>query len=227
MLYIFRTNCPLTNDEWNRRAKEVCKSEPKDYHCMYNTSCKLEEFCDEKEKNYFRYYLRADSIFSKEERRDMTTNSMDYWYIQYFLYCKNILITEKPMISSTTGLPSTTGQPSTTCQPCTTCQPSITCDNQENDYLIPFICVIVVAIVLLCYILRNRILSLAKRGYSICFHSNENNETPTETGKKMEYKKPTEETDYNRVPGRTGRIGNGRRKRNGSQNSDLMKNLTN
>jgi hypothetical protein len=84
----------------------------------------------------------------------------------------------------------------------------------------------------LIYILRNRIASLAMRGYSICINRNENNETPTETGKKVKFKKPTEETNYKRVAGGTGRIGNdgilpGRRKRNGSQNSDLMENLTN
>jgi hypothetical protein len=143
---------------------------------MFNTSCKLEEFCDEKEKNYFQYYLRADLLFYTKERRDMTTNSMDYWHIQYFLFCKNIPITEY-----TTGQPITTGQPSTTCQPCTTgqpsttCQPSITCDNQENDYLVPLIIVSVVTIGLLIYILRNRIESLARRGYSICINRNENN----------------------------------------------------
>ena len=221
MLYIFRTNCPLTKDEWKRRAKEVCKSQPEEYHCMFNTFCKLEEFCDEKEKNYFQYYLRADLLFYTKERRDMTTNSMDYWHIQYFLFCKNIPITEY-----------TTGQPITTGQPSTTCQPSITCDNQENDYLVPLIIVSVVAIGLLIYILRNRIESLARRGYSICINRNENNETPTETGKKVKSKKPTEGTDYKPVAGGTGRIGNagilpGRRKRNGSQNSDLMENLTN
>ena len=156
MLYIFRTNCPLTNDEWKKRAKEVCKSQPENYHCMYNIDCKLEEFCNEKGKNYFQYYLRADPTFFKEERRDMTTNSMDYWYIQYFLHCKNILITEKPMILSKTDL-------------------SCTSEDVYWKLLIVFIIVSVVAIGLLIYILRNRIESLARRGYSICINRNENN----------------------------------------------------
>lgn len=84
---------------------------------MYNSSCKIEEFCDEEELNNFQIYLREDPTFFKKEQNYMNTKSMDYWKIQDILYCKNrtwIPIIEKPMISSTTGQPSTTG------------------DNQEN-----------------------------------------------------------------------------------------------
>ena len=78
---------------------------------MYNMSCKLEEFCDEEGKHNLQIYLRADPTFLKIKQNYMNTKSMDYWKIQDVLYCKNrtwIPITEKPMISSTTGQPSTT-----------------------------------------------------------------------------------------------------------------------
>jgi hypothetical protein len=70
---------------------------------MYNISCKIEEFCDEEERNNFQIYLREDPIFFKKEQNYMNTKSMDYWKIQDILYCNN-----------------------------TTWQPSTTGDNQEN-----------------------------------------------------------------------------------------------
>ena len=151
---INRTNCPLTKDGWNERGHEYCKSQPEDYHCMYNTSCKLVEFCRKEKYNNFQIYLSISGLqFFKEKRNEMFTNSMNYWKMQDILYCKNrtwIPKTEKPMISPRTGQPSTTSVSTTsvntfdtTGQPSTTSQPSTTCDNGANVYLILLIVFII------------------------------------------------------------------------------------
>ena len=193
---------------------------------MYNTSCKLVEFCRKEKYNNFQIYLNISGpLFFKKNRNEMYTNSIDYWKIQDILYCKNrtwIPKTEKPMISPRTGQPSTTsvstfdttGQPST----CTTSQPS---DNGKNVYIILFITVSLMLIGFLSYINRNRIASLA----SVCI----NIKTATETDENKKFKPPT---DYTSVPGGSGRIGNdgtlpGRKKSNGSQNRTLMEIVTN
>ena len=169
-LYIFRTDCPVTEDEWNRRSRELCGSQPNNYTCGYklkkhitDTDCQLVEFCAEEIRlNYFDIYvIDSKGKFFIEDQIRMYTNSMNYSKIQDILYCKN-----KRRI------------------PITTC----TCDNQENDYLIPFICVSLVAIGLLIYILRNRIVSLARRiGHLICINRSKTNETPTDTGEKDKF----------------------------------------
>jgi hypothetical protein len=122
-LYIFRTDCPSTEEEWKSRSIELCESQPQNYHCMYNRNCQLEEFCAEAKYKNFEIYLKdSGQIFFTERQNKIYTNSMEYSIIQYNIYCKpNITsTTEKPIVSFTTGQHSTTVQPSTTV------------DNQEN-----------------------------------------------------------------------------------------------
>ena len=197
MFYNFRTNCPLTQDEWNERGHEYCKSQLEEYHCMYNNACKLVEFCQKENYNNFQIYLNISGpLFFKKNRNKIHTNSMNYWIIQDIVYCKKrtwIPETEKSMISFTTGQPTTctTSQPTT----CTTSQPS---DNGKNVYIILFITASSMMIGLLVYINRNRIASLA----SVCI----NIKTPTETEENEKFKPPAEETDFISVPEGTERI---------------------
>ena len=230
-LYIFRTDCPVTDDEWNKRSRELCGSQPENYTCGYklkklitDTDCQLVEFCAEKIRLIYigLYVIDSNGKFFIEDQIRIYTNSMDYAKIQNILYCKNKRI------------PITTGQPCT-CQPCTTGQPSFTRGSQGNDYFVPFICVCLLTIVLLLvliYILRNEIVNLARRiKHLICIKRNGNNETPTDTGKKEQFStvvfKDTPElgTTERMHGGNDGTI-QGRNENNDSQNSPLRQELT-
>ena len=68
---------------------------------MYNTSCKLVEFCRKEKYNNFQIYLiDSTQIPFIEDKNEMYTNSMDYWKVQDIHFCKKIEWiprTEKPM----------------------------------------------------------------------------------------------------------------------------------
>ena len=205
-LYIFRTDCPVTDDEWNKRSRELCGSQPENYTCGYmlkknitDIDCQLVEFCAKENRlNYFNFYvIDSNEKFFIEDQIRMYTNSSDHHKIQNILYCKN-----KRRI------------PITTDQPCT-------CDNQENDYLIPFICVLLVAAVFFFYIL-----------YLECYvNRSKTNETHTDTGEKDKFS--TVVVKDTLVLGTTERMHGGNNgtkqginENNDSQNSPLMEELT-
>lgn len=165
-LYIFSTDCPLTEAEWKNRSIELCESEPPKYHCMYNSDCQLVEFCAEKKYNNFGIYLiNSGQEFLIKNKNEMFSNSKDYWIIQDILYCKKrrTSTTEKPIVSSTTGQPSTIG------------------DNQENvEYKIPDHCYVSYAVSALLIVVVI-VLSV------IYLKWNGNNETPRETSEKVKF----------------------------------------
>jgi hypothetical protein len=211
-LYIFRTDCPSTEEEWKSRSIELCGSQSEYYTCGYrlknlitDTDCQLVEFCAEEIRwTYFDLYvIDSNGKFFIENQIRIYTNSTKYTKIQNILYCENKRI------------------PITTGQPCTT----------GKVYLALFICAILVIIVLvsvLIYILRNEIVNLARRIY---IKRNGNNETPTDTGKKDKCSTvvfndtPELGTTERKHGGNDGTL-QGINENNDSQNNSLMEVLT-
>ena len=109
---IERTDCPSTEAGWKSRSIELCESRPQNYHCIYNRTCQLDQFCAEAKYNNFEIYLKdSGQTFLTERQNKMYTNSMEYSIIQYNIYCKPKIpstteksakcITEQPTCSTT------------------------------------------------------------------------------------------------------------------------------
>lgn len=195
--YIFRTDCP-TEAEWKSRSIELCKMEPQKYHCIYNRDCQLVEFCAEKKYNDFEIYLiYSGQEFLLQKQNIIETNDMQYWLIQYNIYCKS-------KIASATG------------------QPITTVDNRENIvYKTPghcfvgwilFVIVSLAGIGQLIYIVKNK--------------RNGNKETRGKTGDTMKLsaavyeKTPVSERTESIYVGNDGTL-RGRNISNDSQNSNV------